>query len=90
MSWSCDTERVFTEASMVELRRLDASSSLPADRNWALVESARGVVAAKGSLVRSLEAPFGPALFDDLEGALDAMKAWASENDVAVVYVREA
>jgi hypothetical protein len=80
----------FTEALMTELRRLDASSSPPDDRNWALVESAHGVVAAKGSLVRSFGASYGPTLFEDLEGALDAMKAWAAENNVAVVYVKEA
>jgi hypothetical protein len=75
---------------VVELRRLEASSSPPVDRDWALIESARGVIAAKGSLVRSLEASFGPALFEDLEHALDAMKAWAEENNVAVLYLKEA
>jgi hypothetical protein len=74
---------------VVEFRRVDSAHSPPVDRDWALIESARGVIAAKGELIRSLGS-FGPMLFNDLQDALDAMKAWAEENNVSVVYLREA
>jgi hypothetical protein len=72
---------------LVEFRRVDSAHSPPADRDWALIESARGVIAAKGELIRSLGF-FGPMLFNDIQDALDAMKAWAEENNVSVVYLR--
>jgi hypothetical protein len=75
---------------VVELRRLQVSSLPPADRDWALIESARGVIAAKGSLAHSVDSSFGPTLFENLEDALDVMKAWAEKNNVAVVYLKEA
>jgi hypothetical protein len=85
-----DNEAVLWEEPVVEFRRLDSAHSPPADRDWALIESARVVVAAKGELIRSHKRSFGPTLFDDLQDALDAMKTWAEENNGAVVYLKEA
>ena len=72
---------------MVEFRPIVSSAPLPADADWALIERARGKVAAKGGLTRR-GAAFGPALFADLPSAIDALTIWAAENQVAVIYIR--
>jgi hypothetical protein len=74
---------------LVELRPIESTIVLPAGSDWGLIECARGKVAAKGSLARA-GSSFGPALFDDLEAAVDAIKTWAQHNGVAVIYLKEA
>jgi hypothetical protein len=65
---------------VVEVRRLEPSMSLPTDSDWALVESSRRSRRQKKALARSLAPAFGPAVFENLEGAFAATKAWAAKD----------
>jgi hypothetical protein len=54
-----------------------------------LIACAQSKVAATRSLARA-EVSFGPVLFDDLQAAVDAIKTWAQDNGVEVIYLKEA
>jgi hypothetical protein len=75
---------------VVEIRRIEPAANLPVDSDWALIERVRGKVAAKGSFARRAKASFGPMVFADLDSALGALKLWAQQNDVPVIYLKEA
>ena len=75
---------------MIEFRQIEPSATLPLNDDWVLIERARGRVAAKGSLTRDRGIAFGPAVFADLHSAIGAMTAWAEENKVRVIYLKDA
>lgn len=75
---------------MVEVRNIRKGEEPPKNADWVLIERAGARFVANGSAAGKRDVTFfRPPSFDTVEAAIAASCAWAEDNDVSVVYVRD-